>query len=182
MVISRPVVRSSLATLFVIAGFAAAGCDTVFGLDRPEGNTDAVAGACPSGFETSKHQLFLDPKDWTTAEAACVALSTQSGGRFTHLAVAETQGEWVDLANLRDNDEVWVGASDRKEEGVFRWVTDQSAEPIPWGTTGEPDGGEAGDCVKLADNAMPRPDDADCTQLHAYVCECDRSAEQPANF
>ncbi len=127
----------------------------------------ALAGA------TSLYRVYRDEVSWTEAESGCLA----SGG---HLAVIETLEEHRVVGEMVGAINVWIGLSDREEEGNFVWV---NAVPLevggegypPWGS-GEPNnsvfpfGGQ--DCAQMRETDDMRWDDAGCDVDKAYVCEC----------
>jgi hypothetical protein len=121
---------------------------------------------------------------WPDARANCQAL-----------------GAGWDLASLRSNVEavfwaprltfdVWVGASDTANEGVWIWVSDGAQFWAGDGVTGaavngafanwntdEPNGGENSDCARMLARIAAQPDrnapwaDLECTELLGALCE-----------
>lgn len=107
-------------------------------------------------------------KSWVSAQAACVGW----GGALAGFA---TQEEYEAVVpQLSGKGEVWSGATDKAEEGVFVW---DNGEPwgadLPW-AAGEPDdsgadGPDAQDCLVIgAGNELF---DRACNALSGYLCE-----------
>ena len=109
--------------------------------------------------------LFTASKTWPAAEAHC-----QSEGG--HLPSVMSREEQRKVAVVAAGNKVWLGGSDKDEEGVWRW-TDGS----PWNYTNwEPNNGQSGDtynCVLLS-----RPFgsgikwyDYYCTDTYPFICQ-----------
>src|SRR5262245_44151063 len=167
-----------------------------------DGPVDAPR-ACPAtyslmiGSSNSRYRHIALDAPWNTAQTLC--LNDEMGiTRHTHLVVLSNETERTQLfaalktAGLTKN--VWIGLTDIKNEGTFRWVTAQSVgvppngQNPPW-AAGQPDnnsttpGGQ--DCVRMiAPNAMDegRYDDVEGIANFELVCECDDFPAVPANY
>jgi hypothetical protein len=139
---------------------------------RPDAPPADAAFVCPAGYTRnvvtgSAYRLVEQSRGWAAAEDDC---ENDSAG-LTHLVVVDDGFEIAELSAIAQVPEVWVGTSDRVEEGVFRQVTGELPGFLPFGP-GEPNdeglGGE--DCVELNEELF---NDKNCLALLFYVCECD---------
>ena len=148
-------------------------------IDAPSDAEDGPVGAvCPATYGpvmgVGSYRFHAVPTTWAAAQAACAAEQVAGSTRFTHLAVIEVDQERSRLAatfQMRS----WIGLTDRRSEGEFRWVT--SSGPAlpqagsPW-TANEPDhANPADDCVEMGTTADYA--ESDCGALLVYWCECD---------
>ena len=192
---------------WIVAVVCLSGCDKLFGLVHVaevdasvNGHSDGgpTDGICPSsyslklaGFSTSYRYEPL-ASDWRGAELRCEA---ELPGR-THLIVIQGEDERVALTLALDTagfeGHVWIGLSDRRVEGQFKWVTDEDVggapPPMmpPWGS-GEPnDTGGDQDCVRMVGLSSPSEatmfTDEACSEVFGFLCECDDFPPAPQNF
>ncbi|MBN1418954.1 MAG: hypothetical protein JXP34_09270 [Planctomycetes bacterium] len=82
-------------------------------------------------FEGHRYRLTPAPMDWETAEKYAQKL----GG---HLAAVNTAAEqrWL-VATFRGHGSLWIGFTDKKNEGTWRWTTGEPVTYTHWGD-GEP--------------------------------------------
>lgn len=137
-----------------------ASCPPPVACDEGDQNyVDPVTGHC--------YMLFARPSDWESARRSCEAL-----GEGAALVTIQSGDENGKVADLVDDERVWLGASDRSRERDWRWVTGESliSTFTYWEGTG-PDGGEDDDCVEMLGAAMARWTDTACDVDRSYVCE-----------
>ena len=101
----------------------------------------------------------------------------------THLVAFGTASERALLAGmLPTTRDVWIGLSERKEEGVFRWVTAEANPFIngqpPWKRDNPADNDE--ECVGVS--AGWELEDKNCNEVMASICECDMNGSVPENY
>lgn len=65
------------------------------------------------------YKVYLDPVTWTRAKEKCES-------RRGQLAVVPDEKTWKFLKNLTEAT-VWLGATDEKHEGVWKWI-----DGTPW--------------------------------------------------
>ena len=124
---------------------------------------------CPDGwvaYNNKCYRVFFDQYEWGTAENICV---NQYDG---HLASPSTDSEhnFVNTYVLGGhNFGVWVGGNDIAAEGTWRWSDGSEFKFTAW-HSGEPDGGNAQDCILLNrhDNVWV---DEYCYAKWRFVCE-----------
>jgi hypothetical protein len=105
------------------------------------------------------------PRDWASAEQRCVDL----GGHLIAIDSARELGQLADWVSA----EVWIGATDAKNEGVFVWTNGQAWTFASWKEGLPIDQGGNRDCVMLAtmSGSLPAFDCRLCSEKHAYICE-----------
>jgi hypothetical protein len=157
----------------------------------PDASTTTACGSelAPDGYELalagrpSCYRVDADPEWWIDAQADCV-----DDGTGTHLVVLDDLAENAFIHRIKSpGQNVWIGVSDRVDEGVYRWVTAQGTTilPLPWHTGKGTNGSE--DCVELRD-ADALWNDHDCfdafnaSYKRRYVCEYDGVAAEPTNY
>jgi hypothetical protein len=154
------------------AGLVAAPIDAAPPIDA----FDFDPSGCPAGYagnaETGSAYRMVGPgAPWTLAEDDC-----ENDGDATHLVVIDDVGELTTIVQAYggNGQQLWLGLSDRDEEGSFRLVTGEPALYLPW-HGGEPnDSGLGEDCVELAGDHF---NDEGCDlAFNSYVCECDGRA------
>jgi len=150
-------------------------------LARDELAGRCVSLTCPASYagqlqgSGSRYRVVDQPAPWLDAQRDCA-----DDGAGTHLAVVGSELERSGLRTLFQDD-LWIGFSDRVAEGSFRWVTGASSAFTGW-ASGQPDGQDASqDCVEQK-HMMQSWHDQPCTDLLAYVCECDGVAADPATY
>jgi hypothetical protein len=133
---------------------------------------------CPASYTAtipgtgSRYRVVTQPASWPDAQADCA-----DDGAGTHLVVIGSDAERTGVGALA-GDDLWIGLSDRAVEGSFRWVTGAATPFTAWaaGQPNDADGTE--DCVEQK-RMMDAWHDQPCTELLAYVCECDGVAPVP---
>ncbi len=101
------------------------------------------------------------PVTWDAARAVCAA-------RGSHLVTIESADEQSFVA-AQSAVELWIGATDRRAEGRFEWMT---GEPFAFQhfAPGEPDDARGTDDCALAGSDEVWHD-RPCNQLHSFLCE-----------
>lgn len=133
------------------------------------------AGECPPGYTargTSCYRLVTAPASWLVAEKACEADAVGA-----HLVVID---DGVEATLIDDNfaGDVWVGTSDRVDEGAYLVVTGGPAPWVDW-DGGDPDGDDE-DCWFL--DSTTEIADRQCVEPNRYLCEFDGVAAQPSTY
>lgn len=160
--------------------------------------------ACPGNYTTSGGSAYrpvnsgIGSVSWAEAEADC-----EDDGAGTHLLVIDNQGENNAITEflagsngLGAIDDIWIGITDRAQEGHFLTVTgtpvctctdDQCTSCAGPGYTswnmGEPnnaDGEE--DCGEMLDDGTGPWNDRECGDDNDYICECDGLAPDPSAY
>lgn len=145
----------------------------------PDAMPDAAGFAgCPASYtftlNTSKLRIG-GPDTWLGAELAC-----ESDGIGMHLVeIANFVDQQVIEGDLGAAPAAWVGLSDRKTENMFLRVIGGLPSYLPW-ATGEPSFVGPG-CVIL-DPVAREYSEGDCSQMLAYVCECDGISANPTTY
>ena len=151
----------------------------------PDASIDAALAACPSGYDLhdssrplSHYRLVTASNTWTAAEATCEA-DGGGGSLPAHLIVLDDLAE-ASWAYGQSSSDIWIGESDRKAEGVFLAVTDQTGFYIsPAGNL------PPADCALVGPFAVGGGADTaveGCSNGHQYMCECDVLAADPTHF
>lgn len=153
-----------------------------------------VSEKCPDNYNSlgtsigsaSFYRFVEQRARWLDAVAIC-ALDRTSGPPFTHLVVLDNDSEREALLPFRaaSNDAYWIGVTDLKETGVWRWVTAQPqsdgyppASGVPWSPNQPMSGANCAVIVGpnyagvngllSADYCVPP-----ATVALPFVCECD---------
>lgn len=192
------VARWNLALFVVCVGGAGCGfdpagekADTLVDARAVDARIDADVAACPSSYVTlasGRYRYVATPATWVDALADCADDLDSASLLHTHLAVFATDEERSQLRATYEEGFVWIGLSDRVATFNWLWVTgeDTGAYPppsgLPW-KEGQPTNGDGGrqDCVVMETSGFW--DDRICDDgTHAYVCECDAYAQEPARI
>ncbi|MEO8350943.1 MAG: C-type lectin domain-containing protein [Chthoniobacteraceae bacterium] len=86
-------------------------------------------------FNGKWYRVYLKQTTWSVARNKCKTLGGQ-------LAVVPDESTHVFLKELNRDAGLWLGATDDKIEGVWRWVDGTEMDFKGW-ERGEPDGGRA---------------------------------------
>jgi predicted small lipoprotein YifL len=168
--------------LLVIA--LVAGCGRFGFRDAPDAAVDAPpdiavdAAACGPGYDKqlgglSRYRL-AGPDTWDHAERAC-----EADGYGAHLIVFDDVVE-MQMSETFENTAFWIGLSDRIVDNTFLRVIGGVATFTPSWTAGAPSLAGPG-CVAF--NPPSRTiQDAPCSVVASYVCECDGRPAQPGSY
>ena len=146
--------------------------------DDCDGQIDeGTALPCPRVAFEGRSYFFCDPDElsWRDARDECERWGYQ-------LVVIENQreNEFIIAERRRQRQEnLWIGLSDRRDEGRWRWVDGSELRFEAWGD-GEPnDGGGGEDCAVILreDGRVGEWDDRSCNRLYDYACESLPAAE-----
>jgi hypothetical protein len=188
----------------------ATGCRQLFGIDdtevvapadaaidagrgRPDAPVDASPTAidastqCPQNYvkppnATSMYRVETETTAWLAAAKTCASEEVFGSTSHTHLVVLAEEAERSTVGGLVLSQAVWIGLSDRVNEGEFLGVTQEDTGGYPptsgnpW-APGEPSGE---DCVGLTPFAELT--DVPCLDSRGYVCECDLFANDPGQY
>ena len=132
---------------------------------------------CPRVAFEGRSYFFCDPDElsWRDARDECERWGYQ-------LVVIENQreNEFIIAERQRQRQEnLWIGLSDREDEGRWRWIDGSDLSFEAWGD-GEPnDGGDGEDCAVILreDGRVGEWDDRGCGRLYDYACESPAAAE-----
>lgn len=119
---------------------------------------------------SSTYRVATSPLAWAAAETSCE-------NDETHLVVIDTAAEHAAVRGSAAGT-LWIGLSDRVNEGTFLHVTGATHTYSGWPNNPPANTGE--DCVDLLANN--NWEDEDCTVARAFVCECDGIPAQPTSF
>ncbi len=167
----------------VVSKCQASGAEVCDGIDNDcDGGIDI--GVCPTGCAavTQKGRVYTvcsTQRNWLSARDACAGL----GATLARVVDADENQFLRLLARSIDRNELWLGASDRESEGVWRWEADnvqfwQGLQAGAGGSAigalvnawnaGEPSNSGDEDCALLQSGADWR--DESCDDLKPYVC------------
>lgn len=106
---------------------------------------------------------------WKRAKSLCES----KGG---HLATITSKGEndfVMNLVSEKSIGYVWLGATDERREGTWRWVTGEKFKYTNWGS-GQPDDHlDSEEYMGTYSNASWNDFGLDAGDIHGYVCEWD---------
>lgn len=136
-------------------------------VDAPA-DAPADAPSCPTAYTHmaggSRYRVVAAPAMWLAAEQDC-----ENDGVGTHLVVAERLDE-AGLVDTISSATAWIGASNRRDAAVWRWVT--GAVTTTFGST---DSTECGQYTTMHDAFRS----VACNDQRGYVCECDGMPADP---
>jgi hypothetical protein len=143
-------------------------------VDGPPGTPDAPPpidseqSLCPGTYMTvpnapNVYRLLAGPGSWTDQQVICTA---DTGG---YLIIPGTQTE-LDAITAFAASEIWVGISDRGDEGIYLDVRGGTQTFLPW-AGGQPDNDPPGEDCVLATGSLIS--DERCGLNHPAVCECE---------
>ena len=106
------------------------------------------------------YKRFMTAKSWEDAKKACEDI----GG---HLVTLSDAAEWKAVVTIAGGHRLWVGCSDAKSEGEWKWL--DKSDYFPW-LPGQPNGGRSSNngCLysgQLVDDGFAN---------RAYICEWDK--------
>ncbi|VDI24698.1 neurocan core protein [Mytilus galloprovincialis] len=112
--------------------------------------------------------LFVYKKvTWNTAKNEC-----QHKGGYLVKVESAAENSWLILAL---NAEVWIGLSDIRTEGQWRWTSDNTDTSFSYWLSHEPNGGHRENCVNickaLCGHNIYGWNDLPCNYQLGYVCE-----------
>jgi len=119
-----------------------------------------------SSYYWSKNQGIKS--SWYEAKAWCEAMG--GGSQFVKV---ESSRENTYLKSVVGRVDTWMGASDIKSEGTFRWTDDSSMDFADW-SRWEPSTGNQGayeDCVHFNRLKNGHWNDYSCHDLKYFICE-----------
>ncbi|XP_076111672.1 perlucin-like protein [Mytilus galloprovincialis] len=132
---------------------------------------------CPVGWKEYKtHCYFFSPdtKTWRNAEKQCKNM----GGYLVQITDS-AENSWVLdmlMKSCKHHHGSWIGASDLKKEGDWRWVNDSSKVRYSQWHRGNPNNyGNNEDCAHFASGSYQYHwNDAPCNidGMMGYICEC----------
>ena len=125
-----------------------------------------------SSFHGHSYQLIKEFLTWEEAKAACE-------GMRGYLAVITSQEEMDFVAGIiPDRSEeyhiVWIGGTDRREEGLWEWVTGEPFAYANWKNSDEPNNYNDEDYLQIDEN--PGWNDAGSLQRCWFLCEKETAA------
>jgi hypothetical protein len=140
----------------------------------PDASVDAPA--CPATYtaatSSTRYRFVESITTWLGAEQDC-----EDDGFGTHLMVIDETAEEDLVDALSNASRTWIGASDRANEGTWRWVTGASSASL--GSTPNVD---CGYYYLHPTDGTPGPQEADCDTANAYLCECDLTPADPTAY
>lgn len=133
------------------------------GSDGGPTDSDRCPGYGALGGSPHMYRTANAANGWRTHRDDC----RRDGG---YLAIPDDADELAAILGLA-NATVWVGISDREDEGTFVTVLDRRATFLPWATNEPDDQPGRADCVKASQNQQVADDD--CGLAVVAVCECE---------
>jgi hypothetical protein len=148
--------------------------------------------SCPEGwipYNDTCYQFNMGPSQkmtWTEAEAACKSISD-----FASLVKITGQNEQDFITrriqDFSSNADAWIGLSDLKNEGVFKWSDDgfdlTNTDYQLWANGKPSENKENSDCVMIL---WVRQDGAwtvqDCSLKQNFICTRNRGKHEILNF
>ncbi|XP_026144331.1 CD209 antigen-like protein E isoform X4 [Carassius auratus] len=109
-------------------------------------------------------------KSWTESRRDCTE-------RGADLIIINNREEQDFVKKITDKREFWIGATDAKEEGRWKWVDGTSVTSGFWASSGhitEPNGGGQENCAVTYLKKNPELIgwiDVDCNDLYQWICE-----------
>jgi len=155
---------------FVVSLFALVGCGRI--------GYDALVVDCPPGWTPSPDQracyIFeTSSVGWDEAEAACEAAAPDA-----HLPVIESAEEYRFVSDeVAGGSVIWLGLTDRAEEGTMRWLTGAEPEFTMYPAAGIANG-DVEDCI----DALDEWNIWECSLGCPFVCELDGQAPDPTAY
>jgi hypothetical protein len=161
--------------------------------DGPPPPDASVAGLCPSDYGTFgmngfRYRPVLTLVPYLVAAADCADDALPGSNRYTHLVVLDDDLERSLVDATFQLPVAWIGLSDLRSEGLYRWVTLQDTMGYPppsgpWAPNQPDDGGNSmnEDCIFIA-NPGAVLGDAECALGLRYVCECDLHMNAPSQY
>ncbi|XP_078526206.1 hepatic lectin-like [Lissotriton helveticus] len=130
------------------------------------------------------------PTDWLLYNGKCYFFSqntlTWDGSRSecltsqADLLIINDQMEQLFISNKTKNESLWIGLTDRDQEGVWKWVKGLSLQSEAFWGCNQPDNsdnsGNAEDCATVGSitycgGASSRWNDARCEKKYKFICE-----------
>ncbi len=124
-------------------------------LGKPVGLPDAAIE-----FNGKWYCIYPDQITWIEARKKCKAL----GGELASVTDETTHNF---IKNLAPNVQLWLGATDEKSEGAWKWENGFPMQFSAW-IKGEPSGGTQENCIYVVDSGWK---DANNGELHGFICE-----------
>ena len=127
---------------------------------------------CPRVEFDGRNYFFCHPEElsWEAARDECA----RWGYQLVSINRREEQDFIVGERSRQDQENLWIGLSDRAQEGRFVWLDGNEITFSAW-DDGEPnDGGDGGeDCVAILreDGRVGRWDARQCDAAYDYTCE-----------
>lgn len=100
------------------------------------GYSNIIEGAPNAELDGHKYYVIKEKMSWEDAKEYCEKL----GGHLATVTSAEEQAVVANVAKKCGENDIWLGASDCREEGVFEWVTGEEWSYSNW-SKGEPNNG-----------------------------------------
>jgi hypothetical protein len=153
------------------AGVASSEPDAGSTPDEPDASPPPSV-RCPGlVFEDSCYEFFADQVSWNVAEERCVAW----GGHLASVGSLEEDaflGVWPALVGIGfwDGSGLWLGGTDARSEGDFRWSDDRGLSYVGWAPA-QPNNGPGVDCIEKRNDTTQRWYDRRCSDGERYVCE-----------
>ncbi|XP_040846171.1 C-type lectin domain family 17, member A [Ochotona curzoniae] len=139
--------------------------DTNRSLVELQGLLDCTRVACPEGwlpFDGKCYYFSPNTKTWDGALVFCQE-------NFAHLVIINSKAEQEFVSKVDDSPRVyWLGLSDRKQEGDWRWLDGSPLTISFWGLD-EPNNSHGEDCASM--NRDGSWNDISCFKNTYWICE-----------
>ncbi|KAJ8312048.1 hypothetical protein KUTeg_009421 [Tegillarca granosa] len=121
-----------------------------------------------SGTQYAGHCYTLSSteRNWTNARDDCQS----RGGYLVDITSSAENNIAKQLAFMSPSDQVWLGATDELEEGVYRWVSNNQTMTFTDWYRNDPDGGNGQNCLSTYLESRLWIDNI-CSSSLPYICE-----------
>ncbi|XP_078138866.1 uncharacterized protein naf1 isoform X1 [Centroberyx gerrardi] len=113
---------------------------------------------------SSCYFISTEQKNWEESRQACA-------DRQSHLMIINSKDE-QDILNIL-NRSVWIGLTDREQEGTWKWVDGTSLTTQFWYPPQPDNSGQGEDCVEFHNENLPSRgwNDNSCHNVNYWICE-----------
>jgi hypothetical protein len=146
---------------FLVALSILAVVSTTFAADQPKPPVGVPVHA--KYFKGKWYALYLENTTWRRAQDKCRTL----GGQLVCIPDAQTQAF---IKELSKGLELWIGATDEKVEGLWKWVDGSEVKYEAWGQE-QPRGGKRENYMGLGWKGTAWFDAPDNWGCVGFICE-----------
>ncbi|KAI5106764.1 CD209 antigen-like protein B isoform X1 [Silurus meridionalis] len=116
-------------------------------------------------FSSSIYYISTEKKSWSESRQNCKE-------RGTDLVIINNREEQDIVEVWRRGEGAWIGANDRNNEGIWKWVDGTAVSDGFW-SSGEPNNKGEEDCAVSGYRSEPVPNwvDISCDSQYIWICE-----------
>jgi len=125
---------------------------------------------CPAGwksFNSHCYKVFKERRSWADAAERCV----EEGGELASIESSQENDFIFTMLGNQKIDRYWIGASDKMEEGTWKWSDGTSWKYTKWNGINPNDGGVGEDCLEIIGNFKGEWNDKNCGVQQEFVCK-----------